>query len=318
MDRRKRTIAGREVIAFLDDHRLSHTPDHYAFAYEYLSGTDKQLHSRVHTAIDGGVRLTEDQVVELSSTALARRVAPELDHIVLGVLDVVGDAINVTSELSRELVTTSAALLDDPGSSVGPLLATMLRRAENAEVSFAQAAARARQIRAELAAIQTAGQHDPLTGLTNRLGLEDQLGAATKPVCLALVDIDGLRRVNESHSSAVGDRLLKVVARALTDQCRNHSVSRWGGGTFALLIENMDLRSAGEMVATVCEAISSREMKVRDTDKPLGRISLSAGVVARRGQTVEQLIEAAQQHLKKAKQAGRDRVVVEKAVIPLQ
>ncbi|MEB3067557.1 hypothetical protein, partial [Parvimonas micra] len=76
------------VLVFLDQHRLAHTPDHYAFAHEYLSGDDLQLRERVSGAIDGGIRLTEDQVGKLRPRAPAN-VAPELDHITLRVLDVV-------------------------------------------------------------------------------------------------------------------------------------------------------------------------------------------------------------------------------------
>ena len=317
VDRRKRPQGGAEVLVFLDRHRLAHTPDHYAFAHEYLSGADLQLRERVDGAIDGGIRLTEDQVVQLRPRAPAN-VAPELDHITLRVLDVVGDAMTITSDLSRELVTASAALLDEPGSSVGPLLATMLQRAESAEVSFAQAAQRARQIRAELADLQTAGQHDPLTGVTNRRGLEERLTSArAEPACLALIDVDGLRRVNESHSPAVGDRLLKVVARALTDHCRSHLVSRWDGGTFALLLESMDLHAAGELVADVCEAVGAREMKVRESDEPLGRISLSAGVAASRSRAAQELVEAAQAQLRRAKQPGAGPVAIESRMVGL-
>ncbi|WP_431522544.1 GGDEF domain-containing protein [Sphingomonas phyllosphaerae] len=194
----------------------------------------------------------------------------------------------------------------------------MLRRAESAEAGLAQAAARARQIRAELAALQAAGQHDPLTGLTNRKGFEDRLaGDLTSPVCLALVDVDGLRGINVSQSPAVGDRLLKVVARALADQCRSHLVSRWEGGTVALLGEGMDLHAAGEMVTAACEMIGAREMKVRESDEPLGRISLSAGVVTARGRDAPSLIKAAQQQLRRAKQAGPRGIATEAFVTPI-
>ncbi|WP_260173073.1 GGDEF domain-containing protein [Sphingomonas sp. BK069] len=314
VDRRKRPQGVPDVLVFLDRHRLAHTPDHYAFAHEYLNGDNEQLRERVDGAIDGGVRLTEEQVQELRP-AVRAELAPELDHITMRVIDIVGDAMAVTTDLSRELVTASAALLDEPGASAGPLLATMLRRAESAEASFAEAAARARQIRAELSALQLAGQHDPLTGLTNRTAFEARLaGDLRSPTCVALVDVDGLRQVNDGHSPGVGDRLLKVVARALADHARSHLVSRWDGGTFALLIEGMDLRAAGEMVTAACEAIGAREMKVRESDAPLGRISLFAGVVASRGREVEALLKAAWRQLRSAKRNGGNQVSVEGAV----
>lgn len=316
VDQRKRPPGGPDVIVFLDQHRLAHTPDHYAFAHGYLAGDDEQLRGRVDSAIDGGVRLTEEQVRKLRPAEQARNLVPELDHITLRVLDVVGDAMMVTSDLNRELVTASAELLDQPGTSVGPLLSAMLKRAEEAEASFAQAAQRARQIRAELADLQTAGQHDPLTGVTNRKGLEDRLAAGwSEPACLAFIDVDGLRRVNESHSPAVGDRLLKAVARAMTDHCRSHLVARWDGGTFAILIEPISLTAAGELVAALCEAIGAREMKVRESDAPLGRISLSAGVAAGRSRGPQELVEAAQAQLQRAKQPGAGPVAIESRMV---
>lgn len=302
---------------FLDHHRLAHTPDHYAFGHAYLNGDDDQFRGRIDTAIDGGVRLTEDEVQRLRPSIPAHDLAPELDHITLRVLDVVGDAMAVTSDLSRELVTASAQLLDETsGQAVGALLATMVDRAEHAEARFAKAAQRARQIRTELAALQNAGNHDPLTGVTNRAAFEMQLESnAGHPLCLAFVDLDGLRGINDSHSPAVGDRLLKVVARALTDHCRGHRISRWDGGTFAVLIDTLDLRAAGAMIGDLCEAIGQRVMRVRENDQPIGRITLTAGVVATRGRSPQDLIAAAQHQLRLAKQSGKGQVCVEDTMV---
>ncbi len=224
----------------------------------------------------------------------------------------------ITTDLNRELVTASATLLDASGNAVGPLLATLLCRAEEAEASFAQAAHRARSIRSELAALQAIGQHDPLTGLINRAGLEERLADHSRSqACFALIDIDGLRRINGSHSVAVGDRLLKVVARSLTDHCSAQLVGRWDGGTFAVLIETPDLRAAAELISSACEAIGAREMKVRESDAPLGGISLSAGVVAVRSRAAHAVIEAVQDQLREAKQRGRGLISVEGTVVTI-
>ncbi len=307
---------GVRILSFLDQHRLSHTPDHYAFAHDYLNGDDLRLRERVDDAIDGGIRLTEDQVQNLRPTIRIEALVPELDHIALRVLDVVTDAMATTNDLSTELVTASARLLDQPGTSVGPLLSILMGRAESAEVSFAQAARRAREIRAELAALQTVGLHDPLTGLANWKVLEQRLNEiGGAQVCLALVDIDGLRVINESHSPAVGDRLLKIVASTLADECRRYLVCRSGGGTFGILFENVDLQAAGELLARACEAIGARDMKVRETDRPLGRVAMSGGIVASRGRSRTELIDAARHQLCSAKLGGRDQVSVEGTMI---
>lgn len=311
------TQGGGKVLAFLDRHHLSHTPDHYSFAHEYLNGDDQDLRARVGGVIDGGIRLTADQVEKLRPSTTLRRLAPQLDHITLRVLDVVSDALEVTGDLNRDLIVASAALLDAPDGGAGPLIAAVLERAENAEVQFVQAARQARDIRAELTALQTMGQHDPLTGLINRTAMDARLNAdgANPQTCLALVDVDGLRRINEAHSVEVGDRLLKIVARDLIDLCPGHTVARWEGGTFAILATGIDLNLAGTMLAKASEAFSSRKMRVRESNKLLGHVTLSAGVVAIRGRAAENVLAAANQQLERAKKAGRNQVAIEDPVV---
>lgn len=311
------TQGGGKVLAFLDRHRLSHTPDHYSFAHEYLNGDDQDLRAKVDGVIDGGIRLTADQVEKFRPSTTMRVLAPQLDHITLRVLDVVSDALEITGDLNRDLIVASAALLDAPDGGAGPLIAAVLARAETAEVQFVQAARQARDIRAELTALQTIGQHDPLTGLINRTAMDERLVAdgVDPQTCLALIDVDGLRRINEAHSVEVGNRMLKIVARDLIDLCPGHTVARWEGGTFAILATGIDLNSAGKMLAKASEAFSSRKMRVRETNELLGHVTLSAGVVAVRGRAAEDVLAAANQQLERAKKAGRNQVAIEDVVV---
>lgn len=315
-DQRK-SQQGTDILAFLNHHRLTHTPDHYAFAYEYLNGANKDFNDRVDRAVDGKVRLTENQVQKLRLVGTAHQIAPHLDHLILRVLDVVGDAMSMSTDLNRELVIASARLLEAPTSDVGRMVGAMIQRAEQAEAGFAEVGQRARVIRAELVALQTVGQRDTLTGLMNAAGLQGMLTTDTvrEPACLSLVDIDRLRAVNDIHSAAVGDRLLTAVARTLVEQCSGHLVARWEGGTFAILMEGTDLQAAAAVVSAACTATSAREMKVRENDQPLGRIMLSAGVVASRSRAPGELLEAAWTQLRRAKKHGLDQVAVEGIVI---
>ncbi len=308
---------GGKVLAFLDRHRLSHTPDHYSFAHEYLNGDDQDFRAKVDGVIDGGARLTPTQIERFRPSNTLRLLAPQIDHITLRVLDVVSDALETVSDLNRELIVASAALLDSPDGGAGLLIATVLERAENAEVRFAEAASQARNIRAELTALQTIGQHDPLTGLINQAALDERLAAepGSQRTCVALVDIDGLRGINEAHSAEVGDRLIKIVARDLIDQCPGHVVARSEAGTFAILASDIDLAAAGKMVTRACEAFGARDMRVRESNQPLGHVTLSAGVVAVRGREAKAVLAAANDQLQRAKQGGRNRVAIESIVV---
>lgn len=312
-----RSQNGGKVLAFLDRHRLAHTPDHYSFAHEYLNGDDQDLRAQVNGVINCGIQLTPAQVEKFRPSSTLRLLAPQIDHITLKVLDVVSDALETVSDLNRELVVASAALLDAPDGGTGPLIATVLERAEIAEVRFAEAARQARNIRAELTALQTTGHHDPLTGLINQAALDERLAAdlSSHRTCVALIDIDGLRRINEAHTAEVGDRLIKIVARDLIDQCPGHVVARLEGGKFAILASDIDLAAAGKMVTRACETFGARDMRVRESNRPLGHVTLSAGVVALRDREAKAVLAAAGDQLRRAKQGGRNRIAIESIVV---
>ena len=99
--------------------------------------------------------------------------------------------------------------------------------------------------------------------------------ASRPPACLRLVDIARLGAAKETHSPAVGDRLLTAVALTLVGQCSGHLLARWEGSTFAILMEGIDPAAAVDVISAACAASSAREMKVRDNDQHLGRIMLS-------------------------------------------
>ncbi|MEV4864478.1 GGDEF domain-containing protein [Streptomyces ossamyceticus] len=88
--------------------------------------------------------------------------------------------------------------------------------------------------------------HDPLTGLANRVLLDERLESAlgrcsaTCPAGLLMLDLDGFKEVNDSLGHPSGDELLVGVARRLTGRVREQDiVARLGGDEFALLVEGM-------------------------------------------------------------------------------
>ncbi len=161
--------------------------------------------------------------------------------------------------------------------------------------------------------LQHLAYSDPLTGLANRRYWDAQLErriqsdfAADSDSCLALIDIDHFKRVNDRYGHAVGDDLLRAVGRQLAASCRSHDLlARLGGDEFAVLLSGVGCATA---LATV-ERIRRSVAEARIETEPDLRITASAGYhVLTTGITNgEEAFAAADNALRKAKVAGRNR-----------
>ncbi|WP_416899805.1 MAG: PleD family two-component system response regulator [Minwuia sp.] len=159
---------------------------------------------------------------------------------------------------------------------------------------------------------------DPLTGLHNR-GYFDQhletalqrLKTSGKGFSLIMLDIDHFKAVNDTHGHPAGDRILKEFAARLTSGTRGFDLTaRYGGEEFVIVLPDADLRLA-ECVAERLRGMV--EDQPFDTGEEAGMISVtcSLGVAeACADDDRASVLKKADQCLYKAKQAGRNQVVV--------
>jgi diguanylate cyclase (GGDEF)-like protein len=174
-----------------------------------------------------------------------------------------------------------------------------------------QARARA-ELEAERARADEAACRDPLTGLGNRRRFEQQMSALGlpsdihPPVTLALVDADSFKAVNDDHSHAVGDAVLRQIAEILRLNCREDDVAvRFGGDEFAVFF-TADLDTASQIAERVRRAVAERDW----TDVAEGiSVTLSIGLAEfRPGMSPRELFDVADHQLYAAKHGGRNRL----------
>ncbi len=163
-------------------------------------------------------------------------------------------------------------------------------------------------------ALQQASTHDALTGLPNRRLLTERLpqeiarcGRQGLPLCVALLDIDHFKQVNDQHGHDAGDRALRAVAQAIADLLREYDMcGRWGGEEFLLLLPGLGLDEATGVAARIFEALRELPIDGLPTDQ---RISVSMGLTAwHPGERPEDAIARADRALLDAKRSGRSQL----------
>jgi diguanylate cyclase (GGDEF)-like protein len=159
---------------------------------------------------------------------------------------------------------------------------------------------------------------DPLTGLFNRRYLEESLtrelrraARAGRTVSVVMMDLDNFKHFNDAFGHQAGDLLLKEVASVLGTRLRAGDLAcRFGGEEFSLVLCEADVGGTLKCVHNICEAI--RHLSLEYRGQTLGRITMSAGIAnyPAHHDNLEDLINAADKALYKAKNNGRDCIVV--------
>lgn len=160
-------------------------------------------------------------------------------------------------------------------------------------------------------------QSDPLTGLHNRRGFNEQAAPIwstalrnKRPLSLIMLDLDHFKDINDRFGHDAGDLALMETARLLERTCRAGDVlARWGGEEFLLLLPETDLTEARALAERLRQHVQELGLTGRESAIHL---SASFGVIEHSTQQqLEQLINHADRLLYRAKHAGRNQVFAE-------
>lgn len=173
----------------------------------------------------------------------------------------------------------------------------------------------ARSLTEALKQNQVLATRDDLTGLVNRrlmceLLEKEQQRAARHGTgfCVAVLDLDHFKRVNDTHGHAAGDAVLKAVALEGARALRGtDTLGRWGGEEFVLLMPGTSLQAASEVTERLRRALEHLLVPAGDS---VVMLTVSAGVAEYRpGEAGATVVERADRALYQAKGQGRNRVV---------
>ena len=157
---------------------------------------------------------------------------------------------------------------------------------------------------------------DFLTGLFNRRYFYDDmqgylasLEENPMPYAVAVIDVDGLKNINDKYGQDSGDKILKLLAKKLIDDTKSSDiVARFGGGEFCVLLKNVSQEDAVKFFVGLRAAIASNLVNIKNESV---KISVSIGVTfGKSDYNVDEILELADEALYRAKQNGRNRVEI--------
>ena len=319
-----------EITDFHHAHGLGVSSDSLAFAYDLITGSDPRLAGlvsrrlREQLPIDGAwieeTRKTardedtrsiatlrerlEKSIHDFSKTTRDARSATSDYQTVLQVHVDELSAVNKAGEVITELANVAKAMLD---------------RTRDIEDRMARSERETRQLQRRLEEAKRSAEVDHLTGLPNRRAFEAVLEKeyaetrrSREALCVAFCDIDKFKAIIDLHGHDAGDRVLKLVAKTLSeisdDRCH---VARHGGEEFVVLFRGKTAREAKEELDETRQSLASRNLVNRANDTPFGTVSFSAGVAdVFAYANTRAALKAADEALYHAKEHGRNRIEI--------
>ncbi len=171
-----------------------------------------------------------------------------------------------------------------------------------------------RQVEHQARELEKLSLHDALTGVCNRRYLETALAEGyararqtQQPLCVAMIDVDHFKQINDRHGHAIGDDVLCRLARVVEQRLRaGDFLARHGGEEFVLVLPHIGMQQMLERGEAIRSAIEADDWA---RIVPGLRVTISLGIAgAEEAPSWEALVALADQRMYRAKNSGRNRV----------
>jgi diguanylate cyclase len=218
-----------------------------------------------------------------------------------------------------ENITDLNAVLDEVLRETRAIQAEALKSRDRmilARQEVQEAEQRIHSLEAKLQHMSELVREDQLTGSLNRRGLDDVFERETArsdrrgtPLCVALLDLDDFKRLNDTYGHQAGDSALRHLVKIVKDTLRSMDViARFGGEEFLILLPETTVEAASQTMTRLQRELT-KHFFMADNEKVL--ITFSAGVALRQpNEDQASLVKRADRAMYEAKKTGKNRVVV--------
>lgn len=325
------------VLDLCRAHLTPPTPNNYEVWHYYLDGHNADLIESIEEKLsDARGSINEYELQQLHNEYIGKsKLESDVFETSQGMgeeLKTIQDMLKSYAKESKSFGDTLTASLDELSSSstaeqITQSLQCILRENERMQretqelrSSVQQSQSQISTLEERLSAAVVVSQIDPLTQLHNRRYYDDELPKAIVratlerlPLCLAIADIDHFKNINDTFGHQIGDGVLKMFADLLSKNVKGRDlVARFGGEEFVIVFEETTLHDAAALLEKIRSKLERTSFKVRKTEETIGKVTSSFGLTSLKdGDDPETLFSRADDFLYKAKETGRNKIVLD-------
>lgn len=333
-DERSGLIA-QQVMHRISQDSLKPNPAVFSVLYAHFTGTHPDISFVINDLDKQKKSLTTSQCEELFEMHLSSNrektffddSARKVQAVASEIVELIRGAGIAHKEYNQQLIKqsdtfSSASDLDQVKKIISELVTDtrrMIDENHKLEEKLHDSAHELQQMRNDVVHLQKETLRDTLTGIANRRAFDNELQIRAsesveraRPLCLIMIDIDHFKTFNDTYGHPVGDQVLRLVARTLEEGLRStEMLSRYGGEEFAVIVPNIKLRDAEKVAQRLRERIAVKDIVNQSKNEKLGRLTISLGISQlEAGEPLSEFIDRADRALYKAKEAGRNTVMM--------
>lgn len=325
-------------MEFMAKNKVLPIPENFAVWFFYATGKNADLKREVDTIIGNNLPfspetnsyLHQKYVVGNRSQKALDDAAVNAQKILLEALRIINDFGGETKNYSHDLDGYIEHIEHEFSADEGvknifkeliDATSNLKKSGESINSKLEESTKEINSLRKNLQQVTVEAQRDFLTGVFNRKTFEklidEQMMIANEqetPLSLLMIDVDHFKQFNDKFGHLLGDEVLKIVARALTDTLKGRDVvARFGGEEFVVFLPDTPIEGALRVAEMIRSTIARKQLKRRDTGEAYGTITVSIGVSTyrRSEDTLPTMLKRADDALYSSKHNGRNRVTAE-------
>ncbi|MGZ8164865.1 MAG: GGDEF domain-containing protein [Methylobacter sp.] len=328
----------RQSLPLMMQNNVPADPINYAIWYDYVAGTNTNLVKAVDALIRDRKPFDTTTTLNLYKTYICNASVESFEKIngrLQKLINQTTSAVDTTNEKASEAsdnfnIKLAALRIRDRenNTNLQSILSEII--VETKQLVDASKALKNQLddtrmemelLRNELTNVREVAKTDALTGLLNRRAFDRALSALVenptcKNACLAILDIDHFKRINDSFGHLIGDKVIRYFALLLKKHvAEHHYVARYGGEEMAIIMPDTTLSEAINLTEQIRIFLESSQLKRKDNTESIGKVTVSAGIaIFQIGDTSDSILDRADKALYRAKETGRNKVVAENAL----